>query len=78
MRIADWSQAPEWAEWHAVDGDGLGFWYKDKPVAKGVDSRLIWALQDGPPVLPSLQISGHFDIRTNAVPDQLLERRPEP
>lgn len=27
----DWSQAPEWAKWWAVDGDNNANWYKRKP-----------------------------------------------
>lgn len=29
----DWLKAPEWANWHAVDRCGNGWWYLDKPVA---------------------------------------------
>ena len=27
----DWSTAPEWARWWAVDADGLECWYENKP-----------------------------------------------
>lgn len=27
----DWSKAPEWADWHAIDEDGKGFWFEIKP-----------------------------------------------
>ena len=27
----DWSQAPEWANWWAVDKDLLSFWHEDRP-----------------------------------------------
>ena len=28
----DWSSAPEWAEFHAFDKDGRGYWYKSRPT----------------------------------------------
>lgn len=28
---ADWTQAPEWANWWAVDALGKAYWYEDKP-----------------------------------------------
>lgn len=28
----DWSTAPEWASWHAVDADMQGYWYAACPV----------------------------------------------
>lgn len=27
----DWSKAPEWANWHAFDSNGHGYWYPSKP-----------------------------------------------
>ena len=27
----DWSQAPEWANWWAIDKDLVSFWHEDKP-----------------------------------------------
>ncbi len=27
----DWSEAPEWANYVAMDADGEWFWYADKP-----------------------------------------------
>lgn len=27
----DWSQAPDWANWWAVDADGDAFWYESEP-----------------------------------------------
>ena len=29
--LYDWSKAPEWANWAAMDGDGEACWYKEKP-----------------------------------------------
>jgi len=28
----DWKNAPEWANWVAMDNDGIWFWYEDEPV----------------------------------------------
>ncbi len=33
MNTPDWKDAPEWANWLAMDADGRWFWYKDKPEA---------------------------------------------
>lgn len=30
--MIDWSKAPEWANWHAIDSDGGGYWYEVKPI----------------------------------------------
>lgn len=27
----DWNDAPEWAEWLAMDDDGAWYWYGEKP-----------------------------------------------
>ena len=31
MPQIDWSKAPEWANYHAFDKDGVGFWYENLP-----------------------------------------------
>lgn len=31
----DWSAAPEWAQWYAIDADGCRAWYEPKPQAMG-------------------------------------------
>jgi hypothetical protein len=28
----DWSKAPEWAQWAAIDNTGVGYWYEFRPV----------------------------------------------
>ena len=28
----DWKDAPEWAKWLAMDGDGWWYWYARKPI----------------------------------------------
>jgi hypothetical protein len=30
--VIDWSTAPRWANYHAFDNDGKGWWYASKPV----------------------------------------------
>ena len=38
-----WDNAPEWANFHAIDQDGLAYWYKNKPV---IDNK-IWDNANG-------------------------------
>jgi hypothetical protein len=28
----DWTQAPNWAQWHALDADGDSWWHEVKPT----------------------------------------------
>lgn len=28
----DWATAPEWANFHAIDSDGLGCWFEKYPI----------------------------------------------
>lgn len=28
----DWTQAPAWAQYHAFDKDGMGWWYEHEPI----------------------------------------------
>jgi hypothetical protein len=28
----NWSGAPDWAQWWAVDSDGSAYWYRDEPT----------------------------------------------
>lgn len=30
-----WSEAPEWAGWKAMDGDGLWYWFETEPSWDG-------------------------------------------
>jgi hypothetical protein len=32
MKTPDWSQAPEWANYVAMDADGEWFWYSEEPT----------------------------------------------
>lgn len=36
----DWKDAPEWAQWLAMDGDGRWVWYDRKPFFDDADE--IW------------------------------------
>lgn len=31
----DWKDAPEWANWMAMDEDGEWFWYEHRPITWG-------------------------------------------
>ena len=37
MNKPDWADAPEWAEWLAMDKDGSWYWYSLKPIADSDD-----------------------------------------
>jgi hypothetical protein len=32
MNKPEWKDAPEWANWLAMDGDGIWFWYEVEPI----------------------------------------------
>jgi hypothetical protein len=32
MPQPDWSEAPQWAQWWAVDPDSIAYWFETKPV----------------------------------------------
>jgi hypothetical protein len=42
MTQIDWSNAPEWANYHAFDESGSGFWYEEKP--KLLSKSGIWGV----------------------------------
>lgn len=31
-----WDDAPEWAQWLAMDDDGVWFWYEDRPYLPSI------------------------------------------
>jgi len=31
----DWKDAPEWAQWMAMDWDGSWVWYENEPIREG-------------------------------------------
>jgi hypothetical protein len=40
----DWTSAPEWAQWYALDADGEAGWYDDEPPL--VDGLAFWDCPD--------------------------------
>lgn len=40
----DWSKAPEWAEWWAVDWIGMSYFYKNKPVL--IEGEQAWTAEN--------------------------------
>ena len=39
----DWTQAPEWAQWYAIDADGTATWTVDEPTV----FKSIWRYFNG-------------------------------
>lgn len=46
MNKPKWEDAPEWAEYLAMDSDGVWIWYKYKPSPSTEDS--FWSVKKGP------------------------------
>ena len=42
----DWSDAPSWAQWWAVDGDGHAYWYAAEPTYNAQCDT--WQVKSGP------------------------------
>jgi hypothetical protein len=38
----DWNNAPEWANWCAMDSDGHWFWFENKPLAHSSSAFKYW------------------------------------
>ena len=64
-RIADWTKAPAWAMFHAIDGDWEGNWIGELAV---FEPYKIWAQQT--------ESSGFYDLN-NIDWKETLESRPE-
>ena len=60
----DWKDAPEWANWMAMDDDGTWFWFENKPKKES------WGFRDS---------GGEYHIALEAVHDwkNSLEQKPE-
>lgn len=43
----DWKDAPEWAEYLAMDEDGAWYWYEARPYHNGEDDEVEWKAWDG-------------------------------
>lgn len=39
-----WSDAPEWAQWLARDGDGAWHWFENEPIANNSGFRFYWQI----------------------------------
>lgn len=69
----DWSQAPDWAQWWAVDADGTAVWYEAEPF---VSDPFMWDWNYTPhtqnKIDKILHIPIGIDWRTT------LRRRPQP
>lgn len=48
MNKPDWKDAPEWANWLAMDSDGIWWWYENEPkwFYRQEDIRWIRVLHD--------------------------------
>lgn len=62
----DWKDAPEWAQWVAMDADGDWWWYENKPEFDGESDR--W-------VLPENDFGRSIQCEKKESEDS-LERRP--
>lgn len=64
-RFADWSTAPDWANWWAMDSNGDCMWYEENPIAE--PSHGEWIVN-----------SGATQLDTSAEPSWIktLEKRP--
>lgn len=65
----DWSQAPEWANWWAMDSNGICYWYMTKPrLAETFPNE--WISGGGPMDIqaPSFNYQGYWK-------DSLQERK---
>lgn len=47
--MIDWSQAPYWAKWAAIDDDGSVWFYSKKPYAKCTGA---WGMEKNGKALP--------------------------
>ena len=57
---ADWSNAPKWANWWAMDATGTAYWYAEKPKVN--EGKAYFQVDDGfqercPYKIPSWKIS---------------------
>lgn len=55
LNSPDWSTAPEWARWFAVDSDGSGFYFEERP---DINEHNEWYSFSG-----LLKYSGQFGIK---------------
>ena len=46
----DWTEAPDWAQWWAVDNDGYAYWYRDEPTYNAKYGGWLRTLGDKPDI----------------------------
>lgn len=67
MPQADWSQAPKWAMWWAVDDSGQAYWFDSKPYILGEMGWVTRSLQQAPDkVFPQLDWRQTLQARPTA------------
>lgn len=59
----DWSQAPEWANWWAVDSNMMTNWYDEKPVISGSNNE--WTCTNGGDYEEDRLLHGNLDWRNS-------------
>ena len=62
--------APDWAQWFAIDANGDGFWHQEKPVIDGNE----WVMPEG---YYSVGFFGRFDLNGIDWRETLTERQTE-
>ena len=77
MSSCEWSHAPDWANWYAVDGDDSAYFYENKP--ESCDDGLkpyhkYWEALEGQRLgigyaKPAPQ---HWDLTLEARPDDIM------
>lgn len=72
---ADWSQAPEGAEWWSVDAGGNIEWHEVEPIVE--QSVWLWPMPSNNERSPMMWHSGCIDIPLGCDWRLLKERRPE-
>jgi hypothetical protein len=60
----EWKDAPEWANYLAMDGDGLWWWYENEPT---LERSQRWNVDTGMARRAEVKLVGHEDS---------LEQRP--
>lgn len=73
----DWSQAPEWAQWWAVDPTGWACWYQEEPILMVTVTYAGWVAK----TVNGIQIgaalwAGEIEIPTGIDWRTLKEKRP--
>ena len=66
----DWKDAPEWAQWLAMDEDGEWCWFDYRPFAE--DQWCKWEVSIG-----RYAIADHHNNQVNSNWRETLESRPE-